>query len=185
MSESRQRLGSHSISLRLDVAAELRMPSFQLIGLSPGQFSHLFSLSAGQLAPLGIVRVTADSKPGFPCRISLQDAEPGEQLLLLPYEHQPASSPYRASGPIYVRVGSQPSNLGPGEIPPYVSRRQMSVRAYDGQHMMVGAEVCPGDEVGAEIQRQFRDPRVSYIHLHNAKRGCFSCRVERVPDGAS
>jgi len=154
------------------------MSSFQLISLSPEQFSHLFSLTAEQLAPLGVVRVTADAKPGFPCRISLQDAEPGEQLLLLPYEHQPSSSAYRASGPIYVRAGSQQSHLQPGEIPPYVSLRQIPVRTYDARHMMVGAEVCPGGEVAKEIQRQFSDPVVSYIHLHNAKRGCFSCRVE-------
>ena len=63
------------------------MSSFQLIGLSPGPFSHLFSLSAGQLAPLGILRVTADSTPGFPCRVSLEDAEAGERLILLPFEH--------------------------------------------------------------------------------------------------
>jgi hypothetical protein len=155
------------------------MSSFQLIGLEPEQFSHLYSLSSGQLAPLGILRVTADSIPGFPCRISLKDAEPGEELLLLPYEHQAASSPYRASGPIYVRVGAQQTTCPPGEIPPYVSRRQISVRAYDALHMMVGAEVCSGDLVATEIQRQFNDPRVSYIHLHNAKRGCFSCRVVR------
>jgi Protein of unknown function (DUF1203) len=156
------------------------MSSFKLVGLLPGQFSHLYSLSAEQLAPLGIARVTADSKPGFPCRISLQDAEPGAELLLLPYEHQPAVSPYRASGPIYVRVGARPSHPRPDEIPPYVSLRQISARAYDAHHMMLAAEVCPGDAVAAEIQRQFSDPRVNYIHLHNAKRGCFSCRVERV-----
>jgi Protein of unknown function (DUF1203) len=155
------------------------MSSFKLVGLLPGEFSHLFSLSAEQLAPLGIARVTADSKPGFPCRISLQDAEPGEELLLLPYEHQPAASPYRASGPIYVRVGAQQSNLRSDEIPPYVSLRQISARAYDVHHMMVAAEVCPGEGVATEIQRQFSNPRVIYIHLHNAKRGCFSCRVER------
>jgi hypothetical protein len=157
------------------------MSSFQLIGLLPQQFSHLFSLSARQLAPLGILRVTADSNPGFPCRVSLQDAQPGQELLLLPYEHQAASSPYRASGPIYVRVGSQQSTLPPGEIPPYVARRQVSVRTYDAHHMMVDAEVCPGDQVAAEIARQFANPQAGYIHLHNAKRGCFSCRVERVP----
>jgi hypothetical protein len=155
------------------------MSTFRFIGLPPEQFSHLFALSAEQLAPLGIVRVTADSKPGFPCRISLQDAEPGEELLLLPYEHQPAVSPYRASGPIFVRDGAQQSRLPPGEIAPCVHSRQISVRAYDAHHMMVDAEICPGDQVAREIQRQFSNPTVSYIHLHNAKRGCFSCRVER------
>jgi hypothetical protein len=165
--------------LSADSTVELCMSSFRLLGLFPEQFSELFSRSAEQLAPLGIVRVTADSKPGFPCRISLQDAEPGEELLLLPFEHQAANSPYRASGPIYVRVGAQPTNLRPGEIPPYVGLRLMSVRAYDARHMMVGAEVCPGDEVAAQIRREFSNPSVAYIHLHNAKRGCFSCRVER------
>jgi hypothetical protein len=159
------------------------MSTFQFIGLPPEQFSGLFSLSAEQLAALGIVRVTPDSKPGFPCRISLQDAEPGEELLLLPYEHQPAASPYRASGPIFVRAGAQQARLQPGEIPPCVHSRQISVRAYDAHHMMVDAEVCSGDEVAREIQRQFTNPTVRYIHLHNAKRGCFSCRVERVQAG--
>jgi hypothetical protein len=164
------------VAFRLAIAA---YGSFQLIGLLPQQFAHLSSLSARQLARLGILRVTADSNSGFPCRISLQDAEPGQELLLLPYAHQAASSPCRASGPIYVRIGAQQSTLPPGEIPPYVGRRQISVRAYDAQHMMVGAEVCPGDKVAAEIQHQFSNPQASYIHLHNAKRGCFSCRVER------
>ncbi len=181
MSENRQRQYFQALNLYLAAPSELRMSAFQLIGLLPGQFSHLYALSAAQLASLGMLRVTADSNPGFPCRVSLQDAEPGEELLLLPYEHQPAHSPYRAAGPIYVRVGSQQSTLPPGAIPPYVSRRQISVRAYDAHHMMVGAEVCPGEEVSEEIQRQFGNPQVSYIHLHNAKRGCFSCRVERVP----
>jgi Protein of unknown function (DUF1203) len=57
--------------------------------------------------------------------------------------------------------------------------RQISVRAYDAHYMMLAAEVCPGGVVAAEIQRQFGNQQVAYIHLHNAKRGCFSCRVER------
>jgi Protein of unknown function (DUF1203) len=159
------------------------MSSFQLIGLSPGQFSDLFSKSTEQLAASDAMRMTADSKPGFPCRVSLQDAEPGEELILLPFEHQPAASPFRASGPIFVRAGAQQAMLRPDEIPPYVTLRLISLRAYDAQHLIVAAEVRPGEEVAAEIRRQFSNPQVAYIHLHNAKRGCFFCRVERVPEG--
>ncbi len=155
------------------------MPSFRLIALSPEQFAPLFALSTEELASRGIRRVTATSKPGFPCRVGLTDAEPGEELLLLPFEHQPNKSPYRASGPIYVRAGATQRTLPIGEIPGYVSLRQISLRAYDEGHLIVGAEVCAGEQVGAEIERQFADPNVSYIHLHNAKRGCFSCLVER------
>jgi uncharacterized protein DUF1203 len=157
------------------------MSSFQLVGLSPATFHSLFALPDDELARLGARRVVAGAKPGFPCRVSLVDAEPGEELLLLPFEHQPAASPYRASGPIYVRAGATQRTLDVGEIPTYVSLRQISVRAYDGDDMIVGAEVCAGDAVAAEIERQFGDDRVRYIHLHNAKRGCFSCLVRRVP----
>jgi hypothetical protein len=160
------------------------MSSFQLIGLSPDRFAPLFALPAEELASLGASRVTATSKPGFPCRISLADAEPGEELLLLPFEHQPQNSPYRSAGPIYVRKGASQRRLAVGELPAYVTLRQISLRAYDRSHMMVGAEVCAGEAVGAEIERHFGDARVSYIHLHNAKRGCFSCLVQRADEAA-
>ena len=105
------------------------MHSFQLIGLSPTNFAHLFELSDSQLAALNAQRVYADSKPGYPCRVSLSDAEIGDELLLLPFEHQPASSPYRSSGPIFVRKSALQSSLERGEIPDYVRSRLMSVRA--------------------------------------------------------
>ncbi|HYJ36461.1 MAG TPA: DUF1203 domain-containing protein, partial [Rhizomicrobium sp.] len=76
---------------------------FRYTGLDAGQFLSLFALSDAELAARGIQRVTADKKPGFPCRVSLEDAAPGETLLLLPFEQQPAASPYRSSGPIFVR----------------------------------------------------------------------------------
>ncbi len=155
------------------------MPSFQLVGLSPAPFGSLFALSGEELAERGILRVTANAKPGFPCRISLEDAELGEELLLLPFEHQPERSPYRASGPIYIRAGATQRPLAPGHIPECVTARQISLRAYDQSHLIVAAEVCAGEDVAEEIERQFSQPQVSYIHLHNAKRGCFSCLVQR------
>ena len=153
------------------------MPSFQLIGLPSEPFVPLFDLSERELAARAMRRVIATTKPGFPCRVSLVDAEVGEELLLLPFEHQPASSPYRASGPIYVRRGARQRTLPPGEIPDYVRLRLMSLRAYDDGHMIVDASVCEGRDVAAEIDRLFGNAVVRYLHLHNAKRGCFSCLV--------
>jgi Protein of unknown function (DUF1203) len=74
---------------------------------------------------------------------------------------------------------ARPSQLDPGVIPNYVSLRQMSVRAYDAAHLMVDAAVCEGKDAAPTILRMFDDSDVAYIHLHNAKRGCFSCRVDR------
>ncbi|MEP6781298.1 MAG: DUF1203 domain-containing protein [Gemmatimonadaceae bacterium] len=156
------------------------MQSFQLVGLSPNPFESYFSLTDSELANMGARRVIAQKNPGYPCRISLVDAEPGEELLLLPYRHQPANSPYESSGPIYVRRGATQHLANVGEIPEYVMRRLISVRGYDAADMMIEADVCEGPKVAVEIERQLHNAEVRYIHLHNAKRGCFSCLVQRV-----
>lgn len=158
---------------------EFTMQRFQLSGIDPAPFEPLFLLSDARLEEQGALRRTATESPGFPCRVSLQDAELGEELLLLPYLHHPAASPYRASGPIFVRRNARQRTLALGELPPCVTRRQMSVRAYDAAGMMVGATVCDGSVVATEIERHFSDAEVAYIHLHNAKQGCFSCVARR------
>ncbi len=154
------------------------MTSFQLVGLGFEQFSPLFNLSDTALSKPNICRMTASEKPGYPCRVSLADAEMGEELLLLPFEHQPTKSPYKA-GPIFVRKAAVQANIKPGIIPDYVSTRLMSVRAYDKTHFMTDALVCAGSDTAASIQKMFSANKVAYIHLHNANRGCFSCTVNR------
>jgi hypothetical protein len=152
---------------------------FQLVGLPDHPFTSLFSLNDSALGELNMRRVIATTYPGFPCRVGLIDAAIGDELLLLPFEHQAAASPYKASGPIYIRRASRQQSLAPDVIPDYVRLRQISVRAYDAEHMMVDALVCGGGDVAAVIARYFADDEVAYIHLHNAKRGCFSCAVNR------
>jgi hypothetical protein len=159
------------------------MRTFQLSGLSHEPFAALFGLSDAQLLDHHAVRVVATTDFGFPCRISLEDARPGDELLLLPYEHQSAASPYRASGPIYVRRGAKHRVLAPGEVPPYVARRQISLRAYDSAAMIVAAEVVGGTAVADQLHLLFTDPSVRYVQLHNAKRGCFSCTAHPVTLG--
>jgi hypothetical protein len=156
------------------------MSLFRLVGLAAENFEPFFAMSDAELAARGARRVVADAPAGFPCRVSLVDADVGDELLLLPHEHLSTGSPYRASGPVYVRRGATRAVLAPGAIPPYVTRRLMSVRAYDAGDMMVDAAVCDGTEAHDAIERMLSDAAVSFIHLHNAKRGCFSCRVERV-----
>ncbi len=156
------------------------MPSFRLVGLAAENFESFFAMPDAELAALGARRVVAAAAVGFPCRVSLVDADVGDELLLLPFEHLSTGSPYRASGPVFVRRGARRAVLAPGELPPYVTRRVMSVRAYDSGDMMVDADVCEGARVRETLDRFVADEAVAYVHLHNAKRGCFSCRVERV-----
>jgi hypothetical protein len=161
----------------------MRMAGFELVGLDYSAFELLFELGDEELAKSGVQRCIVGESPGFPCRVSLEDAAVGEEVLLLSWLHQPVGSPYRASGPIYVRRGARRARLPPDVVPEYVTRRLISLRAYDRADLMIAAEVCEGIEVGARLASQFDDSAVAYIHLHNARRGCFSCRAQRVPDG--
>lgn len=156
------------------------MPSFRLVGIDHAPFENLFGLDDTQLRARGAARCVADEQPGFPCRVSLEDAIVGEELLLLPFAHQPNDSPYRASGPIFVRRGAKRRELQPGVVPPYVARRLMSLRAYDAMHMMIDAAVVPGAAAAAALDRFFANAATAYVHLHNAGRGCFSCTALRV-----
>ena len=155
------------------------MHSFQIIGISHKPFEHLFNLTDEQLKAVGAVRRIATESPGFPCRVSLEDANVGDELLLLPYEHHPSASPYRSAGPIFIRRGVTQQRMPAGHVPGYVTRRLISLRAYDTQGMMVDAAVCEGSAAQTEIARCFNDNQVAYLQLHNAKQGCFSCQVNR------
>ena len=90
---------------------------FQVTALRRDDFEELFGLDDEALARRSAKRCVADRQPGYPCRVSLQDAEPGERLILVPFDHQPAQSPYRASGPIFVREAAQTARLPPATIP--------------------------------------------------------------------
>jgi hypothetical protein len=152
---------------------------FRLSGLDPARFETLFALPDEALRARGIRRVHADADSGYPCRVSLVDAGEGEELLLLPFRHHEVDSPYQAAGPIYVRRGAVAAELAPGEVPAYVTRRLMSLRAYDRDAMMLRAEVLEGAGVAATLQAWFEDDAIAYVHLHNARPGCYSCIARR------
>lgn len=154
--------------------------SFVIRGLAADTFRPLFALDDAALATRGVRRVVADADVGYPCRVSLADAVAGETLLLLPYLHHDVAGPYRASGPIYVRetVADEPV-VFQDEVPAVLSRRLLSLRAYDAEGMMRGADVVEGRVAQPAIERMLEDSRIAYLHVHNAKPGCFAARVDR------
>ncbi|HUA77869.1 MAG TPA: DUF1203 domain-containing protein [Acetobacteraceae bacterium] len=153
--------------------------SFRISGLSPEPFRHLFGLPEEELARHGVLRYVADEKPGFPCRIEMRDAEPGETVLLLNHVCQPAGTPYRATHAIFVREGAAETYERVDEVPEVMRARLLSLRAYDAAGMMLDADVVEGAAVEALIARLFANEAVSYIHAHNARRGCYSGRIDR------
>lgn len=152
---------------------------FRIIALRRAEVEAWFGLSDAELWARGARRVMADASPGYPCRVSLDDAKVGETLLLLPYAHHDVSSPYAASGPIFVREAASDTVVPVNEVPLSIARRLLSVRAYDAAGMMQDAEVVEGTAITPVIDRFFADPVIAYLHVHNAKPGCFACRVER------
>ena len=154
--------------------------SFQLVALPHEQFAPLFERSDRELHAMGARRMVVDSKPGFPCRVSLADADVGETVLLVSFTHHDVPSPYRASGPIFVRHGAKTAHPDVDEVPAMFRHRRLSIRGYDQAAMMVAAEVVQGDQLEAVIRGLFDSEHVTYLHVHNAGPGCYNCMVKRV-----
>jgi len=108
--------------------------SFRITGLPAEDFAHLFALSDQELAARGAVRRNADARtPGYPCRVSLTDSRPGDEMLLVNYEHHPVSSPYRMRFAVYVRKGEETYDAI-DEVPEQLRIRTLAVRASMPMH---------------------------------------------------
>lgn len=156
--------------------------AFQICGLAPLQFSHLFSLNDAQLAAQGIDRHIADEAFSYPCRVNLKDAEIGEELLLLNFQHLKTSSAYQANGPIFVSRNALQAQIFINQLPPMLDQehRLFSVRAFDATDRMVNAEVADGAQLQILLENFLLDTQVNYLHVHFARRGCFAARVNRM-----
>lgn len=153
---------------------------FQVRALDPGIAASYFELDDQQLAQLGACRMTVDAKPGFPCRVSLQDAELGEEVLLFTYGHHDVVSPYRSAGPIFVRRNAPAARLAVDALPPHLAHRFLSLRGYNRAAMLVDACTAAGADLETALQSMLDHTDIHYIHLHNAAQGCFHCQVDRV-----
>jgi len=135
--------------------------------------------------PPGARAVVADAAPGYPCRRCLRDAAPGETVILLSYDPFLGESPYRQPGPIYVHretcapASPAPADELPEHLPEQLTRRLLSVRAFDEDHLMRTAVVTPGVELARVAGELLDAPDTAYLHVHNAGPGCFAVRIDR------
>jgi hypothetical protein len=154
--------------------------SFIINGLRPEEFQPLFDLDEDALAARGIIRKIADAKPGYPCRVTLEDAEPGERVLLLNHVSHKVATPYRLAYAIYIREGARRAARYVDEIPPALSGRPIALRIFSADAMLVGADMATdADRLRSAIDRIFDDPGAAYIHAHNAMHGCFAAEIRR------
>ena len=133
---------------------------------------------ADPCAPAGRAVVAEGREP---CRRCLRNAQPGEHLLLLPYDPFLVRSPYTGEGPVYVHAdGCDPHAAGPDTLPEQVDdHRHFSLRAYDAEAMMLDAAVVPGPEL-ADHARALLGDGAAFVHAHFAGPGCFAFRMDRV-----
>lgn len=153
--------------------------SFQIHALSAVHFAPMFSLTDAELVRRGARRVIADACPGFPCRVSLEDAAIGEELLLLNFQHLSGATPYAASHAIYVRKGVPQADPARGAVPRAITSRLLSIRGFGADQMMIAADVVEGAELRGALDEMFEDPAIGFIDLHHAKQGCYAARVTR------
>lgn len=153
--------------------------NYEIQSLELEAFRHLCGLDEQSLARSGVQRATATESPGYPCRVTLEDAQMGESVLLLNYQHQPAATPYQSAHAIFVRENARASARFSDEIPDVLRIRKLSVRAFDASGMMVDADTCHGTDLEALIRRLFGNASADYLHVHNAARGCYLARVNR------
>jgi hypothetical protein len=154
--------------------------SFRIIGLPHETFAPLFGLSDAELATHGVERVRIDAANVAPCRITLDDAEPGESVLLMNFEHQPGDTPYRSRHAIYVRETTARTFDRIDEVPPALARRTLSVRAFDAGDRMIDAELIEGARLEDLLAPWLAKPETAYVQIHYAKRGCYAARAERL-----
>ena len=150
--------------------------NFRILGLPADKFTHLFELSDAELAAAGGVRRKADGH--YPCRVSLTDSKPGEELVLVNYEHHPVDSPYRMRFAIFVREGEQTYD-SVNEVPEQLRKRMLAVRSFDSKGMMIDHRLVDGSEVISVIEKLLTPPNVDYLHIHLASAGCYAARVVR------
>ena len=154
--------------------------TYRISGLDPDLFNNYRHKSDDELAHLHARRVVADEEHSYPCRISLTDAKVGDTLILLNFEHLPLDSPYRSRHAIYINEASHARAVSDNTAPAQQQRRLLSVRGFDAAGMIMDAEVVEGIALEDEIARQFSNPEIRFLHLHNARRGCYAARVDRL-----
>lgn len=121
--------------------------------------------------------VIADSPESAPCRHCLRWAEPGEAMILFPYQSISAERPYAESGPIFVH--QQPcEQYSAIEDYPADFRKDRAIRGYDVNDNMIAAEVA-GDAPEDAIEKMLANPEVAFLQVRSVTRGCFTMKVER------
>ena len=152
--------------------------TYRIEGLAPEIFVPLFALDDAALAARNAMRVTADSPSGYPCRVTLADATPGDRLILVNHVSHDVPTPFRTAYAIYVRKGAAAQSCE-DEAPAMLDSRTLGLRGFGADGMLKGALLALPGEADAKIRELLDRPEIASIHAHNAAYGCFLAKIER------
>jgi len=148
--------------------------TYRIEGLDPTAFADTQELLA-----VGAVRVTADRPNAYPCRITLEDAEPGESLLLVNHVSADVATPFRASHAIYIREEASAASCHVDAVPAFIASRTTSLRGFDAAGMIREAALANPGEADAGIRSLLGREEIVHVDIHAAAWGCFLARAER------
>lgn len=155
--------------------------TYRISGIDPAPFSHLFTADDAELARHHASRVRAGADKGWPCRVTLEDAREGEQLILLHHVSHDVATPYRSAYAIYIR--EEAAKAVPAAfvdtLPPVFEGRPIALRAFDDAGMLRDAALALPGMADERIRALFDNADIAYIHAHNAAHGCFAARIDR------
>jgi hypothetical protein len=116
-----------------------------------------------------------------PCRVCLRISKAPENFLLLSYQPLPDRNPYAEVGPIFVHEHDCAPYRALDTFPEDFVRRELVLRAYDGDGRIVDAAVAPSGE-GARVAADFlSNADVSEVHVRHTSYTCFDFKVVRAP----
>lgn len=152
---------------------------FLISGLAGSDFEHLYGLSDEDLREHRAIRIRVDQYPAYPDRITLRDIPVGENAILLNHHYLDSASPYSGSHAIFIWEGKLKPAVLKNTLPEVMQARIIALRAFDRNDIMIDATISSGTEIKEAILNLLANPLTEYILAHNAKRGCFSCRITR------
>lgn len=157
--------------------------TYRIRGLDPQQFAHTFAFARAG-AGGGLNRCEVAGAGRYPCRVSLEDAAQGEEVLLTHYTNHAVDTPYRNAFAIYVRAAADRAADYVDCLPPILRARPIALRGYDCPGNLHRAALALSDNVDAMARQLLDDPAIAYIDAHNAMHGCFAARIERHGESA-
>src|SRR5438093_3167217 len=155
------------------------MTAFRILPVPQSVADQIRAKRSDDHGNVGIQPTRTDEPRALPCRVCLEEASVGEELLLFSYSPFERPVPYRNVGPIFVHASGCKPYDRPAIVPDLMRRRLLALRGYDAEHRMIECDIVEGAVLESLIERFFANPAVAYIHAHNARAGCFLCRIER------